>query len=292
MKASVLALALLACACHAREDRNTARELTGGEPSRGRARIQRYGCGACHEIPGVSGANGMIGPPLGTIADRMYLAGQLPNNADNMIRWIREPQTVESGTAMPNLNVTEADARDIAAYLYAQRGCCAGSGEDETPSPSKPAASPSASLEPQDRDFLERASQGSTAEIAIGTLTANHALRPEVIAFGRMLIADHTAANTKLAAIAAAKHISLSTSLGDHQQSFDRLADEQLDPFDHAFATVMVDEHTQAVELFRGEATNGSDPALKAYAAATLPTLEAHLAQAKALATAIGRAPQ
>jgi cytochrome c len=211
VKAPVLALALFAAACNAREDPGV---------TRGRAQIQHYGCGACHDIPGVSGATGLVGPPLGTIADRMYLAGQLPNNADNMIRWIREPQHVENGTAMPNLNVTEADARDIAAYLYALRGCCPGSG----PAPSNPAPVTSATLEPQDRDFLERATQGSTAEIAIGTLTANHALRPEVIALGRMLVADHTAANAQLATIAAAKHISLSTSLGDHQQSFDRLA--------------------------------------------------------------------
>jgi cytochrome c1 len=72
-------------------------------------------------VPGVDGANGLVGPPLGTIGERTYLAGQLPNNADNMIRWIRFPQSVESGTAMPDLNVTERDARDIAAYLYTLR---------------------------------------------------------------------------------------------------------------------------------------------------------------------------
>jgi putative membrane protein len=154
------------------------------------------------------------------------------------------------------------------------------------------AAAPSASLSSQDRDFLEHAAQSSTAEIAIGSLVDRHALRPEVIAFGHMIVADHTAANRQLAGIAAKKHISLPTSLGDHQQGFDRLADEYRDPFDHAFATVMVDDHTQAVQLFQSEATNGVDPDLRAYAAAMLPTLESHLQQAKALAAAVGRAPQ
>jgi cytochrome c1 len=109
---AVVLLALLTVACNGREDPSV---------TRGRAQIQRYGCGACHEIPGVDGATGLVGPPLGTIADRMYLAGQLPNNADNMIRWIREPQKVESGTNMPNLNVSEREARDITAYLYTLR---------------------------------------------------------------------------------------------------------------------------------------------------------------------------
>jgi cytochrome c len=118
MRAAVLVLLLLT-GC--RQDDRTARQLTGGFPWRGREAIDRYGCGTCHEIPGVHGARGLVGPPLTNIADRMYLAGQLPNTPDNMKRWIREPQSVESGSAMPNLNVTETDARDIAAYLYTLR---------------------------------------------------------------------------------------------------------------------------------------------------------------------------
>lgn len=122
MKRVALALLLFAgiAACHPQDD-ETARQLTGGQPSRGRAAIEYYGCGACHEIPGVDDARGLVGPPLGNIADRSYLAGQLPNTPDNMIRWVRAPQSIESGTAMPDLNVNERDARDIAAYLYTLR---------------------------------------------------------------------------------------------------------------------------------------------------------------------------
>lgn len=117
----IAALLLVALGCH-RRDEQTARELTGnGEPKRGKAAIDKYGCGACHTIPGVSGANGQVGPPLTDIGSRTYLAGQLPNSPDNMLRWIREPQSVSPGTAMPNLNVTEGDAKDIAAYLYTLR---------------------------------------------------------------------------------------------------------------------------------------------------------------------------
>lgn len=121
MRKAIVIVVLFLTACHPRDER-TARELTGGgDVGRGRAAIQQYGCGACHEVPGVSGANGRVGPPLTRIATRMYLGGQLPNQPDNMMRWIREPQSVAPGTAMPDLNVSEKDARDIAAYLYTLR---------------------------------------------------------------------------------------------------------------------------------------------------------------------------
>jgi len=115
-----LMLLLLPTACHSQDD-ETARQLTGGEPGRGRAAIRRYGCGSCHEVPGIEGARGLVGPPLTNIADRLYLAGQLPNTPENMRRWISDPQGVEKGTAMPDMHVTAGDARDIAAYLYTLR---------------------------------------------------------------------------------------------------------------------------------------------------------------------------
>jgi cytochrome c2 len=119
MKRLVVLLAVAVLACH--RDEKTARQLTGGDAARGKAAISRYGCGVCHEVKGVDGANGMVGPSLNGIGSRMYLAGRLPNSPDNMIRWIREPQSVANGTVMPNLNVSENDARDIAAYLYTLR---------------------------------------------------------------------------------------------------------------------------------------------------------------------------
>ena len=119
MKRIALVVLLLA-ACHPQDD-HTARQLTGGDPERGRELIHAYGCGSCHTVPGVRGAHGLVGPPLAEIADRVYLAGQLPNTPDNMKRWIRAPQSVEGGTAMPNMNVSENDARHIAAYLYTLR---------------------------------------------------------------------------------------------------------------------------------------------------------------------------
>lgn len=95
--------------------------ISGGDSDRGKAAIQRYACPTCHLIPGVPGADHMVGPPLATIARRHYLAGALPNTPDNMIRWVMRPRDFEPRSAMPNLGVTEPDARDIAAFLYTLR---------------------------------------------------------------------------------------------------------------------------------------------------------------------------
>jgi len=90
----------------------------GGDPGRGEALFIQYGCGSCHTAKGVRTATGMVGPPLDGIALRVIIAGHLANTPENMEKWIRDPQQVSPGTAMPDLNVGGADARDITAFLY------------------------------------------------------------------------------------------------------------------------------------------------------------------------------
>jgi mono/diheme cytochrome c family protein len=88
---------------------------------RGRIALQQYACVACHRIPGITGAEAHVGPPLAGIASRTIVGGVLPNSPDSMLRWIREPHKVSPLTAMPDLGVTERDARDMAAYLATLR---------------------------------------------------------------------------------------------------------------------------------------------------------------------------
>lgn len=90
----------------------------GGDAARGKELIRSYGCGSCHSIPRVPGAETTVGPSLQGEATHAYIAGVLPNVPENMIRWIMNPPGVDDKTAMPNLHVTAADARDIAAYIY------------------------------------------------------------------------------------------------------------------------------------------------------------------------------
>lgn len=82
---------------------------------------QKCGCTACHTIPGIAGANGLVGPPLTGIATRVYLGGVLANTPDNMARWITHPRQVDEKTATPEMGVTAREARDITADLYSIR---------------------------------------------------------------------------------------------------------------------------------------------------------------------------
>jgi cytochrome c2 len=101
-----------------RRAQDHAHALTGGDPQAGRAAIARRPCGGCHEIPGVPGAHGKVGPPLTGLAGRSYIAGRLSNTPENLAAWIVDPHAIDPLNAMPPTGVTPHEARDIAAYLY------------------------------------------------------------------------------------------------------------------------------------------------------------------------------
>lgn len=117
----VLGLALLAAGCRGGRYAPSEQIVPGGSAQRGAQVISRYDCGSCHVIPGINGAAGMVGPPLLWFARRTFIAGELPNTPANLIRWVRNPPSVEPGTAMPVLGLDEQQARDVAAYLYTLR---------------------------------------------------------------------------------------------------------------------------------------------------------------------------
>ena len=85
--------------------------------ARGRQAMTQYACSACHNVPGVTSSNVHVGPPLAGFASRQLIAGAVPNNHDNLVRWIRNPRSIDPLTTMPDMQVTPADARDMAAYL-------------------------------------------------------------------------------------------------------------------------------------------------------------------------------
>jgi len=91
--------------------------MSGGDPHAGRAAIAARGCGGCHQIPGVRGATGKVGPPLSGIAGRAILAGRIDNSPDNLARWIQHPHEIDPRTAMPEMGIGEREARHITAYL-------------------------------------------------------------------------------------------------------------------------------------------------------------------------------
>ena len=116
-QAAALVLVVIAAAACDRHD-DTLPALVGGDATHGRELIRRYGCGSCHTIPGVRGANALVGPPLAGIARRVYVGGVVTNTPDNLVQWIQDPKSIDDKTAMPNVGVSRADAIDIASYLY------------------------------------------------------------------------------------------------------------------------------------------------------------------------------
>src|SRR4051794_18248731 len=98
----ILAIPLF-CGCN-QANKQAAAAMTGGNPDRGKVEIQQYGCSSCHTIPGVPGADALVGPPLTQMASRGYIGGVLKNTPENMIRWLQNPPGVDPLTAMPNLH--------------------------------------------------------------------------------------------------------------------------------------------------------------------------------------------
>jgi cytochrome c1 len=111
LTALVLTLAIALTGCDRRSD----------IAKHGAELIAQHGCGACHVIPGVLSATGKVGPPLSQIGSQAVIGGMLPNTEDNLIKWIRTPQSVVPGNAMPNTELSDHDARAIAAYLLTLR---------------------------------------------------------------------------------------------------------------------------------------------------------------------------
>jgi mono/diheme cytochrome c family protein len=124
ISAALLAVALGATVTQAwmfaGRSQDIARALTGGDPSRAPELIRRYGCAGCHTIAGISGGDGQVGGLLSGIKKRVYVGGVVTNSPDNLIRWIVDPQRFSPRTAMPATGISEQEARDVAAFLYAR----------------------------------------------------------------------------------------------------------------------------------------------------------------------------
>lgn len=116
---SVCTLALLlAASCKPPPDEMQHMPLA--DPAAGRAVVERVGCGACHEIPGIRWPQGKSGPSLLGFAGQGLIAGRLPNRPDNLAAFVRNAPAVVEGTTMPAMPISEAEARDVAAFLYSR----------------------------------------------------------------------------------------------------------------------------------------------------------------------------
>lgn len=119
---NIVALLTAGLAGGCAEQSRPPRGLAGADAARGLEAIQAAGCGACHAIPGVRWPRGAVGGPLDGFAGRSLIAGALPNQPDILVAFLRDPPALKPQTAMPPSAISEAQARDIAAYLYTLDG--------------------------------------------------------------------------------------------------------------------------------------------------------------------------
>jgi cytochrome c1 len=118
LKIAICMITGIVCGCKGPIAKNAAATASA---DRGKATIEIYGCGKCHTIPGIRGANGVVGPPLQSIASRTYIAGNFANTHSNLVHWVMSPQSMKPKTAMPSLGLSEPQANDVAVYLESLR---------------------------------------------------------------------------------------------------------------------------------------------------------------------------
>lgn len=158
------------------------------------------------------------------------------------------------------------------------------------PPPATPTAS-AARVDPlarADRKFVEEAGQGGLAEVEHGRLAAQRATHAQVKQFAQRMVQDHGKANDELKTIAAARGITLPTTVDrKHHRQMDKLGKLGGADFDREYMKQMVDDHKQTVSSFEKQAKSGKDGDLKSFAIKTLPTLKEHLTSAQSTYDAV-----
>ncbi len=111
---ALAALTVAACA----DKGPSPRGLAGADAERGRMIAEQVACAACHQIPGIKWPQGRMGGTLEGFGARTHIAGRFPNQPDILVRWLRDAPALSPDTGMPPTGLSEAEARDVAAYLY------------------------------------------------------------------------------------------------------------------------------------------------------------------------------
>jgi putative membrane protein len=136
-----------------------------------------------------------------------------------------------------------------------------------------------------DKKFVKDAALGGLTEVELGKLAVQKASDDKVKQFGQKMIDDHTKANDQLKEVASKDNIPVPDSLDSkHQARIDKLSKLSGEQFDKAYLKDEVKDHETDVREFTDEAQNGSDPNVKSFASATVPTLQQHLDMVKSLA--------
>ena len=132
--------------------------------------------------------------------------------------------------------------------------------------------------------FVSNASQSGLYEIQAAKMAETRSKNPEVRAFAKMMVTDHTALMNEMAPLITAAGQKPSADLDQRRKGFlDNLKGAPDADFDKTYIDQQVAGHQEALDLMKGYADKGSDPGLKGGAAKAVPKVQMHLDKAKAI---------
>jgi len=116
----------------------------------------------------------------------------------------------------------------------------------------------------QDKQFLQKASQGDANEIKLSELAERKASNPDVRAFAKKMVKDHTQLEKNMRPYADQWGLTPATSMdADHQKEYDKLNKLSGKAFDKEYVDAMDADHHDAENLFSNEIQSTSDPDFK-----------------------------
>lgn len=134
------------------------------------------------------------------------------------------------------------------------------------------------------QEFVDFAGQTDMTEAHAGQLAQQNGESQAVKDYGQMLTTDHTSNYDQLTAAATKANLNVPKGIDSaHWAMVAPLEKMKGHAFDHKFITMMIAGHEAAIAKFKKEAADGQNADIKAYAEATIPVLQKHLDDAKAL---------
>jgi putative membrane protein len=133
-------------------------------------------------------------------------------------------------------------------------------------------SSEKSSVSMKDRAFMRDAAKGGMMEVAMGRMAEQNASNADVKKFGAHMVADHGKANSELKSLAKSKGVDLPAEKDAGKWKSDK-----------DYVDMMVKDHEKDLADFEKEAKDGSDAAVKRFAAKTSSVIRKHLEMVKDL---------
>ncbi len=144
------------------------------------------------------------------------------------------------------------------------------------------ASGSAADLSAGDKKFVEKAAVGGMAEVQLAQLAQQKSQDPAVKDFAQHMIDDHTPNNAQLMKLASQKGLTPPTELDAmHEKEMSKLQALDGKKFDRAYMKGQLRDHEAMLKAFQAESSSGKDTDLKAFADATVPTIQKHISMAQ-----------